>query len=108
VVVSQSVTLPYMLLNIVNASFATSGNGKEFNITIENSINSLLNATLTRIVVCFGNGTVFQSEGIGYMVEIGKNVTLTFSWDWSEYETKEVTICVYIVEGLEFVATFII
>jgi hypothetical protein len=108
VVVSQNVTLPYMLLNIVNASFATSGNGKEFNITIENSINSLLNATLTRIVVCFGNETVFQSEGIGYIVEIGKNVTLTFSWDWSEYETKEVTISVYIVEGLEFVATFII
>jgi hypothetical protein len=108
VVVSQNVTLPYMLLNIVNADFGTSGNGKEFNITIENIKNSLLNATVSRIVVRFENETVFQSEGVGYIVEIGKNVTLTFSWDWNQYKTKEVTISVYTVEGLEFTATFII
>jgi hypothetical protein len=108
VVVSQNVRLPNILLNIVNANFATSGNGKEFNVTIENVKNSLLNATVTQIVVRFGNETVFQSEGIAYIVEIGKNVTLTFSWNWSEYETKEVVISVYTSEGFEFLNTFIV
>ena len=108
VIRSQNVTLPYMLLKIINANFTTTGNGKEFNVTIENIGNSLLNATIARIVVRFGNETVFQGEGIGYVVEVGKNATLTFSWDWGEYGTKEVTISVYTVEGLEFVNTFIV
>jgi hypothetical protein len=97
-----------MLLKIVNANFTTTGNGKEFNVTIENIGNSSRNATIARIVVRFGNDTVFQSEGIGYVVEVGKNATLTFSWDWSEYETEEVTISVYTTEELEFFNTFIV
>jgi hypothetical protein len=107
-IVFQNVTLPHMLLKIVNANFTTTGNGKEFNVTIENIGNSSRNATIARIVVRFGNDTVFQSEGIGYVVEVGKNATLTFSWDWSEYETEEVTISVYTTEELEFFNTFIV
>ena len=107
-IVSQNVTLPYMLLRIINANFTATGNGKEFNVTIENIGNSLLNATIARIVVRFGNETVFQGEGIGYVVEVGKNATLAFSWDWSDYKTKEVTISVYTAESLEFFNTFII
>jgi hypothetical protein len=103
---SQNVTLPYMLLKIINANFTTTGSGKEFNVTIENIGNSLLNATIARIVVRFGNETVFQSEGIGYVVEVGKNATLTFSWDWSLYENEEVTISVYTSEDLGFADTF--
>ena len=106
VIRSQNVTLPYMLLKIINANFTTTGNGKEFNVTIENIGNSLLNATIARIVVRFGNETVFQGEGIGYVVEVGKNATFTFSWDWSDYETEEVTISVYTSDDLEFVDTF--
>jgi hypothetical protein len=107
-IVFQNVSLPYMLLRIIDVNFTTSGNGKEFNVTIENIGNSLRNATIARIVVRFGNETVFQSEGIGYVVEVGKNTTLTFPWDWSNYETKEVTISVYTTENLEFFNTFIV
>jgi hypothetical protein len=103
VIRSQNVTLPYMLLRMVSANFSTTEKGKEFNVTIENIANSLLNASIARIVVRFENELVFQSEGIGYVVDVGKNVTLTFSWDWSKYKGKEVTISVYTVEGLEFV-----
>jgi hypothetical protein len=91
---------------LTNAYFVTGNNGKEFNITIENSNNSTLNATIARIVVRFENGTVFQSEGVGYLVETGKNVTLIFSWDWSAYKTKEVTISIYTTEDLEFFKIF--
>jgi hypothetical protein len=106
VIVSQNVTLPYMYLKILDANFITAENGKSFNVTIENIGNSLLNATITRIVVIFGNETVFKADGIGYIIEVGKTVTLTFSWDWSLYENKEVTISVYTSEDLEFANTF--
>jgi hypothetical protein len=107
-IVSQTITLPYMLLRIINANFTTTGNRKEFNVTIENIGNSSLNATITHIVVRFGNETVFQAESIGCMIEVGKNATLTFSWNWSDYKTKEVTISAYTAEGLEFFNKFII
>jgi hypothetical protein len=107
-IVSQNITLPYMLLKMVNAAFYTDGNDKKFNVTIENIGNSSRNATIARIVVRFGNGTVFQAENIGYKIEVGKNATFTFSWEWSNYETEEVTISVYTTEGLEFFNTFIV
>jgi hypothetical protein len=97
-----------MLLKMVNAAFYTDGNRKKFNVTIENIGNSSRNATIARIVVCFGNGTVFQAENIGYKIEVGKNATLAFSWDWSNYETKEITISIYTTEGLEFFNAFIV
>jgi hypothetical protein len=58
--------------------------------------------------VSFGNETVFQAEGIKYIVEVGKNVTLTFSWNWSDYNTKEIKISIYTLEGLEFSNAFIV
>jgi hypothetical protein len=106
VIVTQKVTLPYMQLNIISAHFATSVNGKEFNVTIENINNSSLNATVVRVIVRFGNETVFQGQSVGYLVEIGHSVTLAFSWDWSQYASKDVTISVYTVQGLEFSNTF--
>ncbi len=108
IIVSQNVTLPYVLLKIIYANFTTTENGKIFNVTIENSGNSLVNATVARIIVRFENEIVFQSEGVGYVIETGKNATLTFSWDWNEYDNEEVTISVYTAESLEFVNTFIV
>jgi len=106
VIVSQNLTLPYIYLKIINADFATTENGKIFNVTIENIGNSLLNATITRIVIHFGNETVFEVTGVKYIIEVDKNVTLIFSWDWSLYESEEVTISVYTSDALEFVNTF--
>jgi len=106
VIVFQNVTLPYMYLKIINANFTTTENGKNFNVTIKNIENSLQNTTITRIVVHFENETVFEVNGIEYIIEVGKNVTLTFSWDWSLCKNKEVTISVYTSEDLEFVDIF--
>jgi len=106
VIVFQNVTLPYMYLKIINVNFTTTENGKNLNVTIENIENSLLNTTITRIVVRFENETVFEVNGIEYIIEVGKNATLTFSWDWSLCKNKEVTISVYTSEDLEFVDIF--
>jgi len=105
---SQNVTLPYMKLQVLNANFTTDINGKVFNVTIENIANTKANATIARLVVNFGNETVFLSEGIAYIVGIGNNVSLVFSWDWSEYEGETVTIHVYTTDGLEFASDFIV
>jgi hypothetical protein len=106
VIVSQNVALPYMYLKIITANFTTTENGKNFNVTIKNIENSLKNANITRIVIHFENGTVFEVDGIEYIIEVGKNATLAFSWDWSLYENKEVTISIYTSENLEFADTF--
>jgi len=108
VIQHQNVTLPSMLLKIIDANFTETGNSRGFTVTVENINNSLLNATIAHIVVRFGNETVFQAEGIRYIVEVGKNVTLTFSWNWSDYNTKEVKISIYTLEGLEFSNAFIV
>ena len=106
VIVSQNVALPYIYLQIITANFTTTQNGKNFNVTIKNIDNSSLNANITRIVVHFENRTIFEVNGIEYIIEIGKNVTLTFPWDWSLYENEEITISVYTSENLEFADTF--
>lgn len=103
---SESVTLPSTELKVIDANFETSVNGKRFNVTVKNVKGSLLNVTVARIAVIFGNKTVYQSEGIGFPIEVSKNITLTFSWDWSLYENEEVTISVYTEEGFEAAAEF--
>jgi hypothetical protein len=106
--VSQNVTLPYVKLRIINANFTASENGKVLNVSTENIGNSTVSATIARLVVSLGNETVFRIDGIQYMVGVGKNVTLVFSWNWSEYEGETVTIHVYTAEGLEFAYAFIV
>lgn len=108
VLVSQNVTLPYVQLKVINADFITNEDGQIVEVTVENIGNSKVNATILRLVVSFGNETVFQAEGIKYIVEVGKNVTLTFSWNWSDYNTKEIKISIYTLEGLEFSNAFIV
>lgn len=103
---SESVMLPSTELKIIDANFETSVDGKRFNVTVKNVKESLLNVTVARIAVIFGNETVYQSEGIGFPIEVGKNITLTFSWDWSLYENEEVTISVYTEKGFEAAAEF--
>jgi len=106
--ISKSITLPSVKLKIINASFKTSEDSRYLNVTIENAEESLLNVTVARIVVSLENETVYESKGVGILIEVGKNVTLTFSLNWSSYENEEVTINVYTAEGFEVTAKFIV
>ena len=105
--ISKSITLPSVKLKIINASFKTSEDSRYLNITIENAKESLLNVTVARIVVSLENETVYESKGVGILIEVGKNVTFTFSLNWGSYENEEVTISVYTEEGFEATAKFI-
>lgn len=105
--ISRSITLPSVELKIINASFKTSEGSRYLNVTIENVKESLLDVTVARIVVSLENEIVYESKGVGILVEAGKNVTLAFSLNWSSYENEEVTISVYTEEGFEATARFI-
>lgn len=105
--ISKSITLPSVKLKIINASFKTSEGNKYLNITVENVKESLLDVTVARIVVNLENETVYESKGVGTLIEVGKNLTLTFSLNWSSYENEDVTISVYTEKGFEATARFI-
>lgn len=105
--ISKDIMLPSVKLKIISASFKASEDGRYLNITVENVKESLLDVTVARIVVSLENETVYESRGIGILIEVGKNVTLTFSLNWDAYENEEVTISVFTEEGFEATAKFI-
>jgi len=74
-----------------------------FNVTVQSHANSL-NATLAKIVVINGSQTVFQSQGIGYLIQKNQTLTLTFSWNWTPY--TEVKIVIYTIQDVQFECTF--
>jgi len=105
VIVSQYLTLPSVSLNVFG--YGNASDKTKFNITVISHSNSL-NATLAKIVVVLANQTVFQSEGIGFLIQAGTNVTLTFSWNWSLSDLTQAKISVYTTQNLVFNGTFTI
>jgi hypothetical protein len=99
----EALILPSIHWIITGQANATDKN--TFNMTVQSHANSL-NATLARIVVTYGNQTVFQSQGIGYLIQGNQTVTLTFSWNWTLYTTKMVKIAIYTTQDMEFDSTF--
>lgn len=78
---------------------------RAFNVTVESHSNSL-NATLAELVVTYENQTVFQSQGIGFLIQPSQTATLTFPWDWTTaYATKTVKISVYTMQDAIFEGT---
>jgi len=104
----KSISLPSVELKILNASFSASEDGRYFNLTIGNVEESLLNVTVSRIVLSLENETIYESRGVGIPIKVGENLTLTFSMNWSSFENQEVTIRVYTEEGFEATAKFIV
>lgn len=105
---SKRVLLPSVGLKIVNARFRASESGRYLDVTVENVKESLLNVTVDQIVMSLENETIYQTKGLGIKIEAGKNLTLTFSLNWSSYENEEATIRVYTKEGFEASGRFIV
>jgi len=105
--ISKIVTLPTVKLKIINASFGTSEGGGYLNITVENVKGSLLDVTVARIVISLENETVYESKGIGTLIEVGENSTLAFSLNWDSYKNEEATISIFTEEGFGVTARFI-
>ena len=102
-IMGQAVILPSVYWII--SGQANAGDKRTFNVTVGSHGNSF-NATLAKTVVTYGNQTVFQSQGIGFLIQPAQTVTLTFPWDWTTYATKTVKISVYTTQDAVFEGTF--
>jgi hypothetical protein len=80
------------------------------NVTISNSVNSLQNVTITKIVidgteVCEVDGTLSYPKLVpeGYILIKGKNVTIVCPWNYMLYRPTQgsLTITVYTAEGFQ-------
>jgi hypothetical protein len=85
------------------------------NVTISNSINSLQNATITKIIFETQNGTYEidttltypQLAPSGYILIIGENITITCPWNWGLYLWPyPIKVTVYTSEGFQVSRTW--
>jgi len=83
------------------------------NITISNSINSLENVTVTKIIFETGNKTYEIDNSLtypklapnGYYLRIGENITIVYIWDYEQLgSTMKVTV--YTAEGFQVSRTW--
>jgi hypothetical protein len=89
-----------------------------FNVTISNSINSLMNVTITKIVLETVNQTYTVSWNTtdltypqlgqsGYVLKMGETVTIMSYWDWTRFLTPgPVKVTVYTAEGFQATKTW--
>jgi len=84
------------------------------NVTISNSINSLQNVTITKIIIEAGNET-YEVDGIlsypklapnGYILKIGENITITCLWDYTLLGPNPIKVTVYTAEGFQISRTW--
>jgi len=105
---SRNLTLPSVSLKIIEAHFDIDGEGENYNFTVQNNANSLLNVTVSNVALTIQDNVAYQAEGLNTVVEVGQNKTLKFSWDWSLYKNALVTITIHTDEGFSAAATYIV
>lgn len=105
VIISQYIPIPSVNLQIFG--YGNSTDKTRFSVTIISSNNSLI-TTLDKVVVTIANQTVFQTSDIGFSLQPGANMTLTFSWNWSSLDLTQAKITVVTTQGFEFSGTFTI
>jgi hypothetical protein len=90
-------------LTVPSANFNPS-NTTRFNATINDSLQSTRNATITRITVMLEDGTEINATCISHTLPFtlitNSTDTFTCEWTWTTYRNKDVTIRVYTDEGL--------
>jgi len=90
-------------LSITDAVFNTS-NMTVFNITVENSENSIVSANLTIVEILFTNSTsqevsVESPPSLPYTLPIGDTVTFKCLWNWADNRGETIAITVKTPEG---------
>jgi hypothetical protein len=125
--VSTVVTIPLAQLKLLGDSVRAHIFGKlqgttintttpYVNVTVSNSMNSLLNVTISRIVLEAGNVTQDLAESILYPkvtsgiygVNAGESVTFVCYSDYTKYLTSDtIKITVYTTEGLQVSRTWL-
>jgi hypothetical protein len=86
------------------------------NVTISNSINSIQDVTITKIIFETQNKTYEIDTTLtdprpapsGYILKIGKNITITCPWNWGLYlGANPIKVTVYTAEGFQVSRTWI-
>lgn len=84
------------------------------NITVSNSIGSIQNVTITKIVFETENAT-YQIDGAltypelvpdGYTLKIGENITILCLWNWGVHLGFSLKVTVYTAEGFQISETW--
>jgi hypothetical protein len=85
------------------------------NVTISNSINSIQNVTITKIIFETQNKTYEIDTTLtdprlapsGYILRVGENITITCPWNWALYlGAHPIKVTVYTAEGLQVSRTW--
>ena len=113
----KSITLPSVDLKILvdEYDFAKSPEGIPYvNITVENTLFSNRNVTVTQIIFKTENTTDTINGALtnpalvpnGYTLNVNANVTILCPWNWTLYQNQTVTITVQTAEGFSISQTF--
>ena len=121
--VSTTMTVPPVGLKLLGDSFVFGDLFDQYinitipyaNVTISNSINSLQNVTITKIIFETGNKTLEIDNTLtypklvpsGYILRKGENITITCLWNWNLYlGPYPIKVTVYTAEGFQVSRTW--
>jgi hypothetical protein len=90
-------------LSITDVNFDVN-NASAFELTVENSKNSIVSANLTSVEMQLEDSTIVtatieQPADLPYTLEIGETVTIRCLWDWSSHRQETITLAVQTEEG---------
>jgi hypothetical protein len=96
--------LPAAELNVTSVIRTVAGTTRYLNVTVSNSVHSVWNLTISKVIVTFPNQTepieqVFPSNQI--IVKPGDEAVLLCSFDWEKYADVSITVSVITAEGIE-------
>jgi len=121
--VSTTMTVPPVGLKLLSDSFVFGDLWDQYinitiphaNVTISNSINSLQDVTITKIIFETGNKTLEVDNTLtypklvpsGYILRKGENITITCLWNWNLYlGPYPIKVTVYTAEGFQVSRTW--
>lgn len=84
----------------ITVDFDSAISVKHFNMTLKNSVSSITYFNITDIAV---DGKTIPPENITiplpYTLHPDESTTLTCTWDWTDYQGKDVTVAVHTLQG---------
>ncbi|MDH5788225.1 MAG: hypothetical protein OEZ40_08045 [Candidatus Bathyarchaeota archaeon] len=123
--VSRAVTLPSVQLKLLDDNFVfgdlhnveTNVTIPYVNVTVSNSVNSVQNLTITKIIIETYNETYLIDNTLtypklapsGYTITVGENTTILCISDYERYlASNEIKVTVYTSEGIQTSRTYVL
>jgi hypothetical protein len=112
--ISRITTIPFLGLRFLSEPTWEKSPIPYVNITISNSKNSLVNATLVKVIFKTENRT-YEVDGTltnppltpnGSILGKGESVTIACPWNWTLYSTSDLTVTIRTEDGTSISQTF--